>query len=671
MSSSTSGLAVTGLGSSLPIDSIVSKLMAVESLPLQQMQQQQQSYQSKISAFGQVQGALSSFQAQVVALESPTNFNVVSTNSSNTSVATVSASGNSVQDSSYSINVTQLAQGQRLVSKTGYSSTSSVIGGGTLTFTFGSTSNNTFTPNASVAPSTVTIPANASLQDIASAINGANVGVQASIINDGINGNRLVYTSTNTGAAYSLKVTADDPNGPLANFTNDPAGSTMTQLQAAQDAQFTLNGVSIDKSSNTVSDAINGLSFSLSATGSATLTVSHNNSGAQQAIQGFVSAYNNLRSTLNQVSAYDNSPVAAGQAHKAAALNGDASILALKNQLRSVFNQIPPGLENSPYRVPADVGLTFDRSGNLTLDNSKLQKALTSNPQAVAQLFGALGVPSDSQVSYQGSTAKTQVGTYAVNITGMQHGVLLGSKVASGNFPMSSDNLPAFDVTVDGVALTNVSWPAGQTYNSAADAAVGLQSAINTALAADPNGSGLSVAASVDAASGGIVLQSNSSGTKSSLTVVSGLSSLGFADGSTNTGQSNVSGTIGGFAALGNGNTLVGSTGTPVAGLSININGGPAGSRGTVSFTRGFANAMDDLLTQLQSSKGLIQSAISGLNSSVTAIGKQIDAENQRLTKVQQGYLTEFNAMDSTVSKLTSLGSWLTQQFGTSSSKTA
>jgi flagellar hook-associated protein 2 len=671
MSSSTSGLAVTGIGSSLPIDSIVSKLMAVESLPLQQMQQQQQSYQSKISAYGQVQGALSSFQAQVVALESPTNFNVVSTNSSNTSVASVSASGNSVQDSSYSINVTQLAQGQRLVSKTGYSSTSSVIGGGTLTFTFGTTGNNTFTSNASVAPSTVTIPANASLQDIANAVNGANIGVQASIINDGINGNRLVYTSTNTGAAYSLKVTADNPNGPLANFTNDPAGSTMTQLQAAQDAQFTLNGVSIDKSSNTVSDAINGLSFSLSATGSATLTVSHNNSGAQQAIQGFVSSYNSLRSTLNQVSAYDTSPVAAGQAHQAAALNGDASILALKNQLRSVFNQIPPGLENSPYRVPADVGLTFDRSGNLTLDNSKLQKALTANPQAVAQLFGALGVPSDSQVSYQGSTANTKVGTYAVNITGMQHAVLLGSKVASGNFPMSSGNLSAFDVTVDGVALTNVSWPAGQTYNSAADAAVGLQSAINTALAADPNGSGLSVAASVDAASGGIVLQSNSSGTKSSLTV-SGLSALGFTDGSTNTGQANVSGTIGGFAALGNGNTLVGSTGTPVAGLSININGGPAGSRGTVSFTRGFANAMDDLLTQLQSSKGLIQSAISGLNSSVTAIGKQIDAENQRLTKVQQGYLTQFNAMDGTVSKLNSLGSWLAQQFGgSSSSKTA
>jgi len=663
-------ISATGLGSGLPIDSIISQLMDVESLPLKQLQQQQQSYQNKISAFGQVSGGLASLQAAAVALSTTANFNTVNTTSSDSTIASVTSTKNTgISDATYAVDVTQLAQGQRLMTNGGYATTSSVIGSGTLTFAFGTTSGTTFTANASKPPVTVTIPPNSTLQGIADAVNNTSgLGVQATIINDGITGNRLVYSTTGTGANNSLKVTAAGDSGTLAAFAHDPAGATMTQLQAAQDAIFKLNGVTIQKSSNTVTDAIDGLSFSLKKVGTGvSLTVSHDSSGAAKAINSFVTAYNGLIKTLSQVSAYDPTPVAAGQAHATAPLNGDPAVLSIKTQLRSMFNKIPAGLESSAYRVPADVGLTFDNSGQLSLDSSKLQKALTANPQAVAALFGALGTPTDSQVSFVSGSTKTQVGTYAVNMTGMQHGVLLGTPIASGSYPISSSTLPAFSMSVDGVALTNVAWPAGQTYNNATQVAAALQSTINSALTAAPGGSGKAVTVSVDPGTGGLLLQSNTTGTASSVTVTSGLASLGFANGSTNTGQASVSGTIGGYAATGNGSTLVGAVGTPVEGLTINIAGGATGSRGTVAFTKGFANQMDALLTKLQGTNGPVTASIKSLNAEIATVGKSIDAMNLKLAATRKRYQDQFNSMDSVVGNLKSLGNYLTQQIAAAS----
>lgn len=663
-SSSTSGIAASGLGSGLDIQGIVSKLMAVESLPLQQMQAQQKTYQDKISAFNQVQGALGSFQAAVVALEATASYNTVSTTSSDATAATVSTSASmGVSDATYALNVTQLAQGQRLVTTSGWSTTSSVIGGGTLTFNFGTTSGTTFTPDGTRTPATVTIPANSTLQGIADAVNNANIGVQASIINDGINGNRLVYTTTGSGAKNSLKVTAAGDGGSLATFTNDPAGTTMTQLQTAQDAIFTLNGLTIQKSSNTVTDAINGLSFTLKKTATpVTLTVSHDTSNATKLVRGFVDAYNGLNSVLKQASAYDPSPVAKGQAHRAAPLNGDPAVLSIRSQLRNMLNTVPQGLAGSVYQTLGDVGVTLDSSGTMSVNTSKLQTALSANSQAVAAVFGAVGTPTDAQVSFVSGSTKTQVGNYAVNVTSMNYGVLLGTQIPSGSYPISSTTLPAFTMSVDGVALNNVSWTAGQTYNNATQVASALQSAVNNALTTAPGGSGKSVTVTVDPASGGLVLRSNSTGTTSSVTVTSGLSSLGFANGATNTGSANIAGTIGGYAASGSGNTLTGAAGTPVEGLSLNVNGGINGSRGTVNFTKGYANQLDSLLSTMLSSQGIVSASIDSLNKSITTVGKSIDSFNQRLAATQQRYLNEFNAMDAAVGKLKSMGNFLTQQ---------
>jgi flagellar hook-associated protein 2 len=215
---------------------------------------------------------------------------------------------------------------------------------------------------------------------------------------------------------------------------------------------------------------------------------------------------------------------------------------------------------------------------------------------------------------------------------------------------------------VDGTTLNGLQWPT-QAYSSVADLGQALQTTLNNALAQSANGQGKGVTVTVDKNTGGLLLQSDSTGSSSSVTVLNGLEPAGFAAGMTISGQSNVAGTIGGYTAVGNGSTLTGGVGTPVAGLALKVNGGSTGSRGTVSVTHGFANALNDILDQMQSEKGVVGSRMRGLNDSVTSIGKNIDGFNQRLNAVKQRYYAQYNAMDRTVSKMTSLGNYLTQQF--------
>ena len=195
-----------GLGSGLDINGIVSKLMAVESQPLQQLDAKEAGYQAKLAAYGQVKSALSTFQAAVSGLQTASGFQSLAATSADTSVYTASASSIAVPGT-YSIEVTQLAKSEKLASNA-FSTVNDVVGSGTLTFQFG-TDDGTggFTVNSAKAIQSVTVDsANNTLSGVRDAINAANIGVTATIINDG-SGFKLSLTSTATGAANSLKIT--------------------------------------------------------------------------------------------------------------------------------------------------------------------------------------------------------------------------------------------------------------------------------------------------------------------------------------------------------------------------------------------------------------------------------------------------------------------------------
>ena len=407
----------TGIGSGLDIESIITKLMTVEKQSLTALQTKEASYQSKLTAFGTLKSSLSTFQTALKGLASASTFQTSSATVANTSIATATATS-AATAGTYSLTVSKLAQAQSLATA-GQASTATIIGTGTITFDFGSTSGNTFTSNGS-SSKTVTIDStNNTLAGIRDAINNADVGVVASIVNDGgTSPYRLVLTSENSGGSNSMKISASGTEL-TSLLAYDPAGTkNLEQKVAAQDATFTVNGIEITKSSNTVNDAIAGVTLNLLATtdtnSPTTFTIARDTSSVTTAINSFVSAYNTVNTALKNSMAYNTST------KTAATLNGEGSVRSIQSQLRAVLNTAVSGGATT-YTMLSQVGVTMGKDGSLSVDSSKLSSALKTNFSDFAGLFAAAGSTTDSLVTYASASSKTKAGSYASTLLSSRH----------------------------------------------------------------------------------------------------------------------------------------------------------------------------------------------------------------------------------------------------------
>lgn len=387
------GITVSGIGSGLDIQSIISQLMAIERQPLNRLNQQQASYQSKLSAYGQLQSALSTLQTKAQNLGTTQNLTAFQATSSDSTTLTATAS-NSAIAGTYNITVSQLAQAQSLATA-GQSSSSAAIGSGastTVAITVGGTTTN------------VTINStNNSLNGIASAINGASAGVSASVVNTGTSASpsyKLLVTSSTSGAAGSVTVgvTGDTT---LQNLLSYPAGGGggMTQLVAAQDAQFTVNGLNITRSSNTVSDVISGVTLNLLKVNASptTLTVSNDSSAFTKSVQDFVNAFNSLATTTNQLTL--NQPNGTNNGPLAGDNTPNQIIFGVQNTITQYV-----GAGTAGYRALSQLGITTQSDGTLSVDATALAAAYNANPSAAAGLVSRLAQQTNSLIqSYTGS----------------------------------------------------------------------------------------------------------------------------------------------------------------------------------------------------------------------------------------------------------------------------
>lgn len=364
----TPALATPGLGSGLDINGLVSKLMAVEQQPLSQLSTKQASFQSKLSSYGSMKGVLSALQTAAKALETKSNLSITKATSADTTVLSASSSTTAVAGS-YNVVVTHLAQAQKLASG-GYASTTSAVATGTLPA-------NLTINYADPAKTPLNISIDSShntLAGIRDTINGANAGVTASIINDGTtNGNRLVISANNTGALNGVSLSSTD-TGLSALATG------MTEKVVAQNAQFTVDGIAVTKSSNTVTDAIQGVTLNIAKLGTSQVTVAQDTDTITSNIQAFVTAYNNLNSFIKTNTAYD--PVS----QKGAALAGDSSTRSIQQALRSIFNTAVSGAPSDQSRL-TDIGISFQKDGSLAVDTAKLKTALTNPNVDIANVF--------------------------------------------------------------------------------------------------------------------------------------------------------------------------------------------------------------------------------------------------------------------------------------------
>ena len=393
-------VSATGLGSGIDIEGLVTGLVNAERVPAEQrFLQREAKVTTLVSAFGTAKSALSDLKSSVADLKDIATYSKITAKSSASNIVDVSATS-SAQAASYQVGVTNLAETQSFAS-TAYASTAT-FGTGTLTLTLGTPTYNGTTPDtygtftadtAKTAVNVAITSSNNTLSGLRDAINTADAGVSASLIKDGANF-RLLLTTDETGVANSVQITSSnitaDVGGVdvanLSSFDFDTATTTsdgLQQTRAAENAAFSINGLTgLSSASNTVTDAVTDVTLTLknTTTTDAEITISADQGAITSAIDKFVKGYNGYVDIFNQLTDYD------ATANTRGALQGDFSSRSIMSNVRNAVANTVPGLDGS-YRSLADIGITTNAKGQLSVDSTKLNAALAADPDAVTGMF--------------------------------------------------------------------------------------------------------------------------------------------------------------------------------------------------------------------------------------------------------------------------------------------
>ncbi len=662
------GISSLGIGSGLDLAGLVQKLVAAEGQAASaRFDRREAKFQAELSALGLFKSALSDFKSAQQELLSITDFQTISAESGDSDLYTVTADTDA-RVGQHSIEIQSLARSQKLASKA-FASDADVVGSGTLTFRFGTydSGTNTFSANAQKAIQTVNIdPANNTLSGIRDAVNDADIGVRASIVDDGT-GHRLVFSSVDTGAENSLEIIVgsdldgnNQDDAGLSQLAYDPtaagsgSGKNLTETVAAADAKLVVDGLTITRSENIVEGVIQGITFNLksAAPGTTTdLTITKESAAVTNKVKQFVDDFNTLIDSLDDLSHYNADTGQAGP------LFGDSSLRGIESRIRNLLTNAVSGLSGAVVSL-ADIGITTEKDGTLKLDSSKLQAAVDTDPDAVARLFSESGTVPDSLLRFSGSENQSIPGNYAINITQLAtQGAYSGA--AAGAFPLTLDSTnDTLGIKVDGVDSATIHLSQG-SYNTGAELATELQQKINSdhSLAA----AGVSVAVTFQ--SGKFLITSDRFGSASTVEITSvgaaSAATLGLSAGAGTAGV-DVAGTIGGLQASGTGQTLTG-TGN-ASGISIEVLGGALGDRGDLSFARGISVTLDDLIDGILDTGSIIDSKINNLNDRIEDIGEHRAEQSRRLSSYQARLVSQFTALDTLISQLQTTNTFLTQQ---------
>ncbi len=639
--------------SSIDINSIVSQLMQVESRRKVLLQQKEASYQLKLSSVGNLSSAMASFKSSLNVLKVRANFESVKADSSDSTIISAAASSTAAEGV-YNLEVTQLARANMLAS-TAYTDTTSTIGTGTLTIQVGSGASIDITIDSS----------NDSLTGIKNAINSSSAEVTASIVNDG-SGYKLVMNADNMGSSNTIQVTVsgdsvgtDTDTSGLSNLVYDPSGTqNMTEIQAAQSATLQIGSgagaMTITKDSNTITDVIEGVTLNLLKAEVGTtvsVTVANDRSTVKANVNKFVSDFNSLVTTIKDLTAYDSATQVSGP------LAGDSIIRQVESNIRQAIGAYIPGVSSGLTSL-SQIGIATQSDGSLLVDSSKLDDAVLNNFDDIVKLFAKVGTATDPNISMLSSTDNTVAGTYDVNITqpSTQGDFTGGAAIAS--LVISTGSNDTLSLSINGVA-GSITLSAG-TYASNAALAAEIQSKIN----GDTDFSSSGVTVSVTESSGVLTITSDIYGSASTVGTISGnaASNLSLDTGTSTTGI-DVAGTIGGYTAVGSGQKLTGSTGSPVEGLALTILGNTTGSRGSLTYSIGVAETVYNKMDAwLDSNTGIIKSKTDSINSSIEQIGNAVEREDRRLIKTEARLRKQFVSLQLLLDNMQGVSSFLSSQ---------
>jgi flagellar hook-associated protein 2 len=622
--------AIQGFGGGLDVSSIVSQTMYAERIPITRLEEKERKFNSQAAAFRDLKSKLLALSSAAQSLGSIETASAKTAVASDTTVLTATGKSAAVAGS-YSITVGQLATTDTFASTT-FSSSDSTLLTGSFDLKVGDEAAITITIDSS----------NNTLTGLRDAINSSGAEVSASIVKDG-DSYKLAIISKDSGTDNEIV---------LSNFSG---AELQTQLSLArtvtlQDATLTINGISVTSSSNTVTDALQGVTLNLIKAGSSKVTVSPDSETITKSVNDFIEAFNGLNSFFNTQFKYDASKGTAG------VLASDGTVRRIQSQLQQALSSTLSGMSTSLTNL-REVGVNMANDGSLSLDSAELEEALQDNPTAVANLFQTTALFSDSRASLVATGSKTQAGSYALHVTAAAEAAEITGSAEIDPVDGLSDS-GTVTITYKGTEYA-VSLSSGQKI---ADIVL----AINARLESE----GVLVRASNSSGRLKISTQEYGSGESVSIRASAGISAdLGISTSDQSDTGVDVAGTINGHAASGSGRTLLATdqSGSEY-GLATVLNITPADvgaglSMGTVTVTVGFSGLVKRIAADATtSSTGSIDSALNGLDSRTKDISDSISAMEERLARKQELLTAQLIKADSALKEMQTKMSSLSSQ---------
>ncbi|WP_095185427.1 flagellar filament capping protein FliD [Pseudomonas sp. Irchel 3H9] len=401
------GSTVSGIGSNIDTQAIVTSLVNAEKVPKQtQINTASAKATTTLSSIGKVQAALDAFRSALDTMSKDSSFTGLSGSSSDEKTATMTAS-NTASNGSFRLIVDQLAQASKLSSKN--------FSGGTSTVVNATDKPTTLTISQSGKAYDLSVPAGATLQQVRDSINTqfGTSGLSANIQTDS-NGSRLILTSTNMGTGSDLT---------LSGTSGLDVGATVVDYP--KDAQYSIDGVSSVSKSNTITGALSGVDIKLVATSTyktgttgdknATLiTVSTNNTALKSGVKGFIDTYNALITAMNAETKVTTN---LDGSTTAAALTGDSTMRSLQSTIRNEFNALSG---NGAFKSLAQFGVTTSSTtGLLAIDDKKWDAAVKTNGADINSMFSGKDGMLARMKSATDDFAKASTGILATRSTSL------------------------------------------------------------------------------------------------------------------------------------------------------------------------------------------------------------------------------------------------------------
>ena len=504
--------------------------------------------------------------------------------------------------------------------------------------------------------------------------------------------NGVAYDGTN-GVAVAADATLQNVDGQVDATTTSEgvkisfAGGTFLAgdkfsidvfnpvLQDAKDAVIEVDNAVLTKSSNTITDVIQGVTLDLiNADSSSTLTVTVSQSAQDEAkanIESFVGAFNEVAKFLDDQLSFD------PDTGVASPLLGDSTVLTLRRRLGNIITGVIPGLSNESFTNLSSIGISSNSTtGSLSIDDAKLSDALSKDPGAVALLFVGVATPTNSDITFVGDSSATQAGTYNVTLATAPEQATFSQVAKLGGGGDARNDLSAIGLAVDETVTFlfslnetenppdfttfNVTLKKDSTINTIVN---NLNSAFATnevALSASNDNGKLEVKSAIFGNDVSLQVSTNVDGAGQLLQDTNGISGETFKD----TGV-DIVGFINNHVATGIGNTLTGASGFQEEGLTISTTSDEIGGRGTVAVSSGVANQLSSLLdAYTNNTSGILTTKTDSIQNTIDNIKDRQDEISRQLEETEASLRAEFTRLESIIAEFTATGDFLTAQLG-------